>query len=271
MILRKLLIAVILALGAFLCAVSGNAAQEPASGASGSQADAPAVFTRMCDFLAQAKQFSVGIRAGYDVLQEAGQKIEFGEFRKLTLVRPDRIRVDVERSDGEKLQVLFDGQEITVFSPQEKVFARAAKPGDVDGAILYLLNDLQLRLPLAMMFVTRLPAQLERRVRSVDLVEQDTIMDVPCTHLSVRGEDVDFQIWIPAQGDPLPRRVVITYKKAAGQPQYWANFTEWNLSPNPPEGFFAFTAPEGVQRIPFLAELKVAKPDVKKVKKGGKK
>jgi hypothetical protein len=271
MILRKILIVVMLVLSAFLCAVPGIVAQEPAAGASGTQPDAKAVLMRAGDFLAQAKQFSVSLRSGYDVVQETGQKIEFNEARKLTLVRPDRLRVDVERSDGDKALVLFDGQEITVFSPKEKVFANVAKAGDVDQAILYLLNNLQLRLPLAMMLVTKLPAELERRVRSVDLVEQDTIMDVPCAHLAVRGDDVDFQIWVPSQGDPLPRRVVITYKKAEGQPQFWANFSEWNLSPNTPDGFFAFSPPDGVNRIPFLAELEVAKPAAKKVKKGGKK
>ncbi len=271
MILRKHLVGVMLVLNAFLCAVPGFAAQEPAAGASGSQPDAKAVLMRAGEFLAQAQQFSVNIRAGYDVLQKSGQKIELGETRKLTLVRPDRIRVDVDRSDGDKALVLFDGQELTIYSPKDKVFARAAKPGDVDHAIVFLLKDLRLRLPLAMMFVSKLPMVLERRVQSVDVVEQDAIMDVPCTHLAARAPEVDFQIWVPSQGDPLPRRGVITYTKAPGQPQFWANFSEWNLSPNPPQDFFAFTAPEGVQRIPFLAELQVAKPAaVKKVKKGGK-
>jgi len=230
-----------------------------------------AVLMRAGEYLAQAKQFSVSIRAGYDVVQANGQKVEFGETRKVTLSRPDRLRVEVDRSDGDKALVLFDGQELTVFSPKEKVFANVARPGDVDQAIVYLLNDLKLRLPLAMMLVTKLPLGLERRVRSVEVVEQDTMMDVPCTHLAARTDQVDFQIWIPTQGDPLPRRVVITYKTEAGQPQFWANLSEWNLSPNPAEGFFAFTPPDGVVRIPFLAQLEVAKPSAKKAKKGGKK
>ncbi len=269
MILRNLLL-LMLTLSVSLGAVPGLAAQEPPSGAHDSRTGASALLMRMGDFLAQAKQFSVAIRSGYDVLQETGQKIEFGEFRRLTVVRPDHLRVDVERSDGEKALVLFDGQEITVASPEEEVFARAAKPGDVDQAILYLLKDLQLRLPLSMMWVTRLPSELERRVRSVELVEETTITVVPCAHLAARTDEVDFQVWIPSEGDPLPRRIVITYKNEPEQPQFWADFSEWNLSPNPPRDFFVFTPPEGARRIPFLAELEVAKPDVDTAKNGGK-
>jgi hypothetical protein len=36
------------------------------------------------------------------------------------------------------------------------------------------------------------------------------------------------------------------------------------------EDFLAFNPPEEVNRIPFLAQLEVAKPAAKKVKKGGK-
>jgi hypothetical protein len=55
---------------------------------------------------------------------------------------------------------------------------------------------------------------------------------VPCDHLAVRtAGGVDFQVWI-AQGDePLPRRIVITYKDENGQPQFWADFSNWNLAP----------------------------------------
>ncbi|ABK16284.1 DUF2092 domain-containing protein [Syntrophobacter fumaroxidans] len=271
MILRKLLIAVICLLSACLVAAPGSAAQGQAAVPSGSQADGMAILMRTANFLAQAGQFSFRLSAGYDVLQETGQKIEFGEVRQVTLVRPDRMRVDTERSDGEKAQAIFNGQEIIVYSPGDKVYATAGKPGDLDSALRYLVNDLQLRLPLSLMYVRDFPAELERRMLSVDVVEKVAAMDVPCIHLAGRTDTVDFQFWIPTEGDPLPRRVVMTYKLAEGQPQFWANFTEWNLSPNPPQGFFSFTPPEGVQRIAFLAELEVAKPDVKKVKKGGKK
>jgi hypothetical protein len=269
--LRKRLMMLMFMLGASLWAVSGLAAQPSGSADRESQTDAMAVLMKMADFLSQAKQFRVSIRSGYDVLQETGQMIEFAELRNLTLVRPDRFRVDVERSDGEKVLVLFDGKELTVFSPNEAVFAKTAIPGDVDNAIRYLRRDLRLRLPLAMLFVTQFPAQLERRVRSVEIVEQNTLMDVPCVHLAARADQVDFQVWVPSEGDPLPRRIVITYKDEEGQPQFWADFNQWNLAPHVPDGFFIFTPPQGVLQIPFLAQLEVAKPDVKGVKIGDKK
>jgi hypothetical protein len=62
--------------------------------------EAPGALNRMAATLAQAQGFSVTMRAGYDIVQDTGQKITFGERRRFTLSRPDRLRVEVEESDG---------------------------------------------------------------------------------------------------------------------------------------------------------------------------
>ena len=54
----------------------------------------------MANTLAQAQGFSVTIRAGFDVVQDTGQKITFAERRQVTLSRPDRLRIEAEESDG---------------------------------------------------------------------------------------------------------------------------------------------------------------------------
>jgi len=48
----------------------------------------------MSEYLAQTERFSVVVRDGYDVVQESGQKLEFGEVRKLTVSRPDHLRIE---------------------------------------------------------------------------------------------------------------------------------------------------------------------------------
>jgi hypothetical protein len=224
---------------------------------------------RMANFLAQLKQFSVTLESGYDVVQESGQKIEFGERRKITVARPDRLRVDAERSDGDKSVTVFDGKSVTVFAPKPNMYATAEMPGDIDGAIIHFVKDLQMRLPLALMFVTSLPRGLEQRDLSADIVETSLLFGAPCVHIAGRGKGVDFQFWIPTEGDPLPCKIILTYKNEKGQPQYWARFSDWNLSPNAPESLFALDIPKDAGRIQFLAEIpKPAKPAAKK---GGKK
>jgi len=209
---------------------------------------------RMAHFLAQLKQFSVEQESGYEVVQDSGQKIEFEESRRLVLVRPDRFRVDMQGGDGDERRVTFDGKAVTVLNETQKMYASSEIPGSIDEAIKYFVQDLQMRLPLAMLFVTTLPEEIEQRVQEVAIVETVMREGTPFVHLAARAESVDFQVWLPETGDPLPRRIVITYKHEEGQPQYWADFSDWNLSPNPPETLFSLDIPKDASRIGFFAE-----------------
>jgi hypothetical protein len=128
-----------------------------------------------------------------------------------------------------------------------------------------------MRLPLAMLYVSGLPREIEKRVRSVDMAERPVINNVPCAHLAAVSDDVDFQVWIPSTGDPLPRRIVITYKHEKGQPQFWANLSEWNLSPTPLDSLFSFSPPGDVRQISFLVQLSLSAPGPAKSKPGTKK
>jgi hypothetical protein len=87
-------------------------------------------------------------------------------------------------------------------------------------------------MPLAVMFLSTLPSELDDPGVSASFVEKTTITEVPCDCRAVRtAGGVDFQVWIAQGSEPLPRRIVITYKDENGQPQFRADFSNWNLAP----------------------------------------
>jgi hypothetical protein len=225
-----------------------------------SEEQAMAVLKRTAAFLSQTQRFSVTVDMGFDAVQDSGQKIEFGETRKIVLRRPDRLRVDEMKRNGSKSGLVFDGKGLTVFHTKENVYATLARPGTVDDAIEYFLNDLDMRLPLAEMLSSHLDKTLPGHVRSAVYVEPSSIAGVPCDHVAFNGADADVQLWV-AQGDkPLPQRVVITYIRIDGRPQFWAQFSEWNLEPNVPDSLFAFTPPPGAAKIAFSPRQVMLQP-----------
>jgi len=151
---------------------------------------------RMATVLSQAKQFSFTADVGFDVVQDSGQKIEFGETRKIAVHRPDHARVDVTKRDGSVSGFVFDGQQIAVFNVQDKVYATAAKPGTLDEAIAYFITALDMRMPLGQLLNSNLPQVLQDWVHEADYVEQATIAGVPCDHLALRGDRADVQFWV---------------------------------------------------------------------------
>ena len=243
-------------LGVWLCATSlliaGHAAaQSPVQ----SPAGARTLLLKMAEVLGGAQQLSATAHTAYDSVQPSGQKIEWNELRTLTLRRPDRLRLESEQSNGTRTLVVFDGKQISTFDEVAKAYAQAPQPGGIDETLVYLVRDLGVRLPLAVLFVSQSAPALDRRVKSIAYVEKTGILGVPTHHLVGRTDSVDFQIWITEGDQPVPRRIVLTYRGATGQPQFRGDFTNWNFAPTTTDATFAFAAPAGANKVPFAAAV----------------
>jgi hypothetical protein len=244
-------------MGVLLCAASVMAAPglARAQAATASPPDARAILQGMAELLGKTQRMSVTVQAGYDAVQASGHKLEWNEIRTVTVSRPDRLRMEAERSDGSRSLVVFDGKTISTFDESGRVYAQAPQPGGVDEALVYFVRDLRIRLPLAVLLVSRAPAELERRVKSVRYVEKTGIFGTPSHHIAGWTDTVGFQVWIAAGDQPVPVRIVLTYKDAPGQPQFRAQFSNWNLAAEPLDSFFTFMPPPEATQIPFAVAM----------------
>ncbi|MFM8443374.1 MAG: DUF2092 domain-containing protein [Methylococcus sp.] len=233
----------------------GKATSNPAE-----PVNARSILTRMARRLAGSPAYSVTLQSSYDVMQPSGQKIEFNETREVTLKRPNYLRIEVEESNGEQHQVYYDGTNLTAYSPSQNVYAQTVKPGGIDQAVIYFLKDLNMRLPLAMLLLSRFPDEIEKRTLDLDYVEWANLEGVPTHHLAGRTEAVDYQVWVAAGDDPLPVRIVLTYPTAAGQPEFRARFSDWDFSLQNLDEKFIFQPPNGARKIGFQAEMPQVSP-----------
>ena len=245
--MKKTTIIVLAAVAAFLLS-----AAQPGKTAETDDQQAMDILQNMARTLAEAKQFSVTVSSSYDAPQENGQMVEFGSIREIQVKRPDNMRVEVQESDGDQRILVFDGKQIIVHNVTENVYAKAEKVGSVDDAVKHLIGVLKIPLPLGRLFRTTIPAELEKLVAEIDYVELNMLTDVPTDHLAVRTRDVDFQIWIAQGKEPLPRRIVITYKNFRGDPQFRADFTNWNLGAKGVKGPFTYSPPKNAEEVPML-------------------
>ena len=246
------------------------------SAASVSPQEARVMLLRMAEFMTRTGSFSVSVRGSYDVHQKSGQKIEFSEMRTITVARPDRLRIEVEESNGDRQMLLFDGKQLTLATPGRNVYARTPRPGSIDDAVNYVISTLGMKVPFSVLLQTAASQELDRKTQTLDYVERTTIFGAPAHHLAGRTANVDYQIWIADSDQPLPQRLVLTYRKEKGQPQFRAQFSEWNLAVEMPASLFEFVPPAGMQKITFLAQLpqsqgrkSVTPVKVRKTKKSG--
>jgi hypothetical protein len=246
--------ALVAAAGGPLAAQTSDAPTAPARPTE-SQRVARELLLEMARFVGGTQKYTVALRAGFDVVQSNGQKIEFSERRDISVARPNNFRSEHRESNGRADLLLFDGQTITISAAAAGVYARAPQPGDLDASIVHFVRDLKMRLPIAPLFLSRFAQELESRVREVDYVEQTDVLGPISHHLAGRTDDVDFQVWVRDGEQPVPLRIILTYRTEEGEPQFWADFTDWNLKPRFGRNNFVFEPPEGSSEIVFLAEV----------------
>ena len=234
------------------------AASSPATAESGAQQFARDRLFEMARFLGNTEKFGVSMRISYDAVQENGQKIEFGQVRELAVQRPDQLRILDPVGNGKRDVTLFDGKLITIFDGATAAYAQAPQPGDIDDSVVYFVRDLQLRLPLAPLLMKNLADELQRRVTRVDYVQRTDILGKPTHHIAARTARTDFQVWITEGKQPLPLRIVISYPAEEGQPQFRADFSQWNLSPRFDKATFKFNPPADARQIVFVVQLQPA-------------
>ena len=224
-------------------------------------AAAKALFEQSAAFLAAQQKFSLEAQTGFDVVQLNGQQLAFFESKKALLRRPDRIRVETDEADGDEHTIRFDGKQISIDLPGENAYVAVEKAGTIDEIIDYFVDDLDIPLPLHDIFSSNFYEAVEAGIISGFYVDEVTIGKRQCHHLAFRLTDVDVQIWIEDGDRPLPCSLVITYRKAAGQPQYWAEFSDWDLSPRAQDKQFEFDPPEGAEKLSIQAAVEEARKD----------
>jgi hypothetical protein len=220
--------------------------------------EAQALLLRSAEFLAGKQRFRFVTEIEYDVRQDSGALLEFGARRATTIQRPQSVRVEAESRDGNRSLVIFDGRQIALLDRDENVYATAERTGNIDEIVDFVRNDLETPVPLSEMIDTRFPKLIRERVQTIYSAGVETLHGKRCEHLAAEGEAVDAQFWIALDGEPLPCRIVLTYKRAEGNPQFRAEFVEWDLAPKLSAELFRFEPPKDAERIPFLLPARQA-------------
>ena len=122
-------------------------------------------------------------------------------------------------------------------------------PPTVDGALDWVFEQTGTAIPLADFLYADIYERLMADVQRGVYLGVHEAAGVPCHHLSFEQATIDWQIWIDAGPEPLPRKLVITYKTEDEVPQYTVTIRKWNLGPRLPDALFVFTPPEGATRV----------------------
>lgn len=239
------------------------AAQEPAppdknTAAQSAQVvsdEARAVLDRMTRYLRGLQTFSIETQASRDEVVALGYKLQNNERSVIVVQRPNKLRADIS-GDIRNRTIVYDGTQLTMFSPDDAVFARTDAPNTLADLIGVLL-DIGVEMPLIDVLYQATAGTLTGDVRGGILVGESMINGVATDHLAFRQANVDWQLWVEQGARPLPRKILITTRYEVGDPQYQA-ILHWNLKPRIHKSTFEFAPPKGVTEIPLDTPANIA-------------
>jgi hypothetical protein len=214
--------------------------------------------------LAAASELSATTTEVRDVVRVSGKKESVSLTGVYTVRRPDRFHTKL--TGGRGLEAWYNGKTLTIASHKDKVFAQAPMPENIDRTLDVLAERYDMALPMGDLFYGSAEKALLTDKTTGGYVGTENVGDTSCVHLAFKDVGVDWDLWLPVKGDPLPKRLKVVQKKRRGQPEVDLTFTGWNLAPQTTTATFVpklSAEYEGiaiVQRAAAIRNAAAAKP-----------
>jgi hypothetical protein len=212
-------------------------------------AEASAALLRMGQTL-RAEQFSFEAKTIRVYSDAGGEPLHVFHTTKVTVHRPNRLLVEVSGDDG-STKLAFDGKAAVVYSAAQNKYASVAvAEGTIEAMMKELVGRLGVDFPLAD-FLSEAPNKaFLSGVTSGRLVNTVTIDGAPYDHLFFsQPPGIELELWLSKNEQSLPRRLIATYRSLPGQPNFVAEFSDWNFNVHPSDTEFAFQPPAGAEQI----------------------
>jgi len=246
---KKRIRGALLAVGLALATATGTSAvraqEKPAL-----EPEAARIFTAALARIGAAKSFTFRAEVIGDSTLPSGQKVQFPGTLEVALRRPNGLW-NLFEGEQRTERSWYDGKSFTLLNGGKNVYACWPAPEKLDDLFGSMKEKLGFIPPLAPLLRENVATRAMEKVTSGFIVGRSVIGDTKCRHLAFRGGKTDWQVWISEHGEPVIKRIVITYKLEPGAPQYVATFLTWDFAPRLSDAVFAFTPPEGAVQCEF--------------------
>ncbi len=209
------------------------------------------VLNQVCNFLKEQKSFTVEMDITYDNVLDSREKVQYAAYQKVWVAKPNQLRSDY-RGDQRNNRFYYDGKSLTWQDIDLDFYATEPAVSTIDQIVENLELKYGLTIPMSNLFVDDPCAKVTSDIQKSVFVGSNLVDRVPAYHILFTGEERDWQMWVSRGRQPLPLKIVITYKNLPSSPQYTAILSKWNFNPEIPAETFTYEPSEKAIGIEFL-------------------
>ncbi|HPG69739.1 MAG TPA: DUF2092 domain-containing protein [Candidatus Hydrogenedentes bacterium] len=226
--------------------------------------EAPEVAVDARPLLDKAIGFYAGLDAVRTKIELALTVTEKGEEPEtvknafsVAIRRPRQLAVKAE-GDSMNIEIVCDGSKLYVYSPEDNLYAENEAPETPANAVGMTGRGI-LRVGTMMMSEVFRVEPFKTLTEDLEAARDfgEAIVDgVACRHVACTHPEVDWEMWIAGGDRPLVQKMAIDVTKLMADSGDDATtydlviaYRDWDINPDLPEATFAFTPPEGAQKM----------------------
>lgn len=220
-----------------------------ASNAAALDPQADQILRQMSNHLSGLKTFSIEAVASTDVVYSDGRKIQYVSTGSGVFDRERGFRIRRQGSTGD-VEFVFDGSTLTLHAPMLNGYHSIPVNGGNDNALDEARATLGIEAAggVDLLYADPYPG-LNLEVESSEYIGEEIVGGIRAHHLAYRAAEIDWQIWIQADGPPLPLRYIITSKWITAAPQFMVQVSRWETDATVSDIVFQFIPPDGSKEL----------------------
>jgi hypothetical protein len=213
------------------------------------------IIERMSTKLGSTQSFSVTTIEAREEIKRSGATEQVTLTRDTSIRRPDRLYSAV--SGDHRNEVWYDGVGVTVAHHNEKIFGQIRAPETLDKTLDAMHERYGVSAPLADFVYTSPAKALLTASTTGGWVGREMLDGRQTDHLSFKDTGVNWEVWIPVDGDPLPQKAQAEFTENPRLRKMSLTFKNWNLAPQIPNDRFDPTVPADYEGVAVIQRARV--------------
>ena len=249
---------------AMLLVVSASCSRQAGPQGESAGTEAEETVRRVADLYKNVQSFQVDFTQTFS-MEMRGEKDQVVVGSSVVVERPCRMALRA-KGGPQSADIVCDGQTLTVYMTARNRYTQMKAPESLTD----LLRDPAFTPfggggPFFLNLLADDPYEtIMKGVTSSTYRGQETVGQVRADHLKFTQENLDWELWVAAEGEPVVVQVAIDMSKAIGQLQDQAQgakltwvqtYKDWQLDAAVARDAFVFTAPPGAAKVDTLFQV----------------
>lgn len=214
--------------------------------------EAERILRQMSEHLAGLPAFSITTDASTEIILRNGQKVQLTSSGSGVFDRNQGFRFRRQGAVAD-LELNFDGANLTIYAGGLNAYETIQVEGGNDAALDEVRTAFGIEAAGGVDLLYAHPYEgLLYEVERGDYFGEAWVGGVRAHHLAYRAADIDWQLWVRADGDPLPLKYIITSKWLTGAPQFTVQVREWDTAVTVSAADLTFTPPTNARALSAL-------------------